>query len=285
MALASVFYDGPSTETDRAMYRAGAPDYGVIGPDDFRVSTHPSIPYALLVKAGEAHGHGVTDKPAMPGEDQLVQCAPLSGGGAVRWDLVVVRRNWQPLLGGPSTLVVIQGGTTAPNIQTIRKIGPGVEDDQPLALVEWRGGVNTPKSIIDLRCWAATGGAAIVDKLALTYLAKPGAMLTLDNRTLQYLPIGNGVWDWVSRSPASGTVVVAIPAANSYKSVEVRLPDGFTSAPKVLLTITSNVAFPATRLQAVAINKTTKKFDAKLATVDGAKIGTPYSISIDWLAI
>lgn len=193
MALTSVFYDGWVTETDRATNRAGAADYGVIGADDFRVSTHPSIPYALNIAAGKAHGYGVSDTATAT---QVVQCATLASG--TRFDLIVVRRNWQPLLGGPSTLVAIQGGSTIPNIQTLRTIGPGVEDDQPLALVEWRGNVNTPYRIIDLRCWAGNGGVVAADVLALDYLARPGADVLIGATTWRYAIGANGAWGWTS---------------------------------------------------------------------------------------
>ncbi|SEE19381.1 hypothetical protein SAMN04489740_0854 [Arthrobacter alpinus] len=208
MPLTSVFYAGPSTDTDRAKYRAGAAAYGVNGADDFKVTGHPSIPYALAVKAGEAHGYGVTD---IADEDQLVQCATLATG--TRWDLIVDRRNWQSLLGGPSTLEVIQGGATIPNIQTLRTKGPGVEDDQPLALVEWKGGINTPNKVIDLRCWVAPGGYVIADLLARDYLAQPGAEVLLGSTTYRYTMGANGVWGWVDQtqmlttaSPMSGNV-------------------------------------------------------------------------------
>lgn len=200
MALTSVYYDGPVTETDRATSRSGAPDYGVYGVDDFKVSAHPSLPYALLVNAGKAHGFGVTDTAA---DNQTVQCATLSGAGAVRFDLIVARRNWQPASGGPSTLEAIAGGTTAPDINTVRTIGPGVEDDQPLALVEWRGDVNTPYRITDLRCWASNGGMIAVDTMALDYLAKPGADVFINGVTYRYQPIGNGAWAWMSQSPTT----------------------------------------------------------------------------------
>lgn len=200
MALTSVFYDAPVTETDWAKSRAGAPDYGVYGADDFKVSTHPSIPYALVVKAGKAHGWGVTDTAA---SDQTVQAATLSTG--TRWDLVVVRRNWQPAAGGPTTLEIIQGGSTQPNIQTLRTIGPGVEDDQPIALVQWTGGVNTPSSIVDLRCWAGNGGMVASNLLALNYLATPGADVMISGTTWRYSADSNGVWGWVATVGAGAT--------------------------------------------------------------------------------
>jgi len=192
MALTSVFYDGIVTETDRAKSRAGVPDYGVYGVDDFRVTAHPSIGYAVLVKAGKAHGFGVTDTATT---DQTVNCASISSG--TRWDLITVRRNWQPALGGPSTLAVVQGGTTAA-IPAGRKIGPGVEDDQPLALVKWKSGLIAPEQIIDLRVWTSNGGLYAKDDLVRSYLTGIGTQININGvdwvRTLGL----NDVPDWDS---------------------------------------------------------------------------------------
>jgi hypothetical protein len=184
MALSSKFYDGYVTESDQAKNRAGAPTYGVYGVNDFKVTAHPSIPFAVLVKAGRAWGHGVTDTADV---DQVVQCQTLSGTNAVRWDLIVVRRNWQPALGGPSTLEVIQVGAT-PTIpgSPARKIGPGVEDDQPICLVQWQGGTSAPVGFIDLRTWVGDGGGLYADEdLVRTYLNALGTRIRI------------GVTDWV----------------------------------------------------------------------------------------
>ncbi|MDO5743501.1 MAG: hypothetical protein Q4P23_03450 [Micrococcaceae bacterium] len=217
MALTSVFYDGPVTETDRATNRAGAADYGVIGAEDFKVSAHPSIPYALNLAAGVAHGYGVSDTAAAT---QVVQCDTLATG--TRWDLIVAHRNWQPILGGPSTLEVIQGGATIPDIQTLRTIGPGVEDDQPLALVKWTGGLNTPSQIIDLRCWAGNGGLVAADKLALDYLARPGADVLIGSTTWRYSLGDNSVWGW--RPEILPLVDIGQGSARPiFKSLEVRV--------------------------------------------------------------
>lgn len=174
MALTSVFYDGTVTETDRAKNRGGVPDYGVYGVHDFEVKPHPSIPYAVLVTAGKAHGFGVTDTAAI---DQVVQCDTLASG--TRWDLVTVRRNWQPALGGPSALVAIPGGAAA-EIPAARKVGPGVEDDQPLALVKWTGGLSAPAQIIDLRVWTGNGGLYAKDDLVRTYLTGVGTEVNVN---------------------------------------------------------------------------------------------------------
>ena len=191
MALTSVYYDGPVTETDRAQNRTGAPDYGVYGPDDFKVTAHPSIPYAVLVKAGKAHGHGVTDTAA---EDQVVQCVSLTTGQS-RWDLIVVRRNWQPSLGGPSTLEVVQAGGTAA-IPATRKVGPGVEDDQPLFLVKWQGGTSAPVEFIDLRVWTGNGGLYAKSDLVRTYMGKVGTEVNI-NGVVWYCGLGaNDSIEW-----------------------------------------------------------------------------------------
>lgn len=177
MALTSVFYDGYVTETDRAQNLAGAAQYGVYGPDDFKVTAHPSIPFAVLVKAGRAHGHGVTDTAA---EDQVVQCAAISAPASnYRWDLIVVRRNWQPAAGGPSTLEAVQAGATAA-IPAGRKVGPGVEDDQPLYLIKWQGGTSAPVEFIDLRVHAANNGLFAKSELAMTYLTGVGTAVNIN---------------------------------------------------------------------------------------------------------
>lgn len=203
MALTSVFYDGPVTETDWAKNRGSEPDYGVYGINDFKVTAHPSIPYAVLVKAGKAHGFGVTDT---AGADQVVNCESLASG--VRWDLIVVRRNWQPAAGGPSTLVAIQVGAN-PIIPDapIRKIGPGVEDDQPLFLVKWQGGVSAPVQFIDLRCWTGNGGLYATNDMARTYLNKVGTEININGVVWAYQIGDNDIAGWVKIS-AIGSIPI-----------------------------------------------------------------------------
>ena len=202
MALTSVYYDGPVTESDRAKNRTGAPDYGVYGPNDFKVTAHPSIPYAVLVKAGKAHGYGVTD---IAEEDQVVQCASITSG--VRWDLIVVRRNWQPALGGPSTLAVIQVGASAviPG-PPIRKVGPGVEDDQPVFLVKWQGGISAPVDFIDLRVWAGNDGLFAKSDLVRTYMDEVGTDINI-NGVIWHCQLGtNDDVEWRQISSIESTV-------------------------------------------------------------------------------
>lgn len=192
MPLISTYYDGPVTESDRAKNPAGRTEYGVYGNEDFRVTAHPSIPYAVLVKKGRAHGHGVTDEAEI---DQVVNCPPLASG--VRWDLIVVRRNWQPELGGPSTLEVIEAGTE-PNIPAARKVGPGVEDDQPIALVKWQGGVSAPMEIRDLRVWSNNGGMFAVDPLVRKYTEKIGTRIKIAGEVWSYERLSAMESDWIN---------------------------------------------------------------------------------------
>jgi len=278
MALTSVYYDGPVTETDRAKNLAGAAEYGVYGPDDFRVVAHPSIPYAVLVKAGRAHGHGVTDTAA---EDQVVQCATLAAG-QVRWDMIVVRRNWQPAAGGPSTLEYVQAGATA-TIPATRKVGPGVEDDQPLFFVKWQGGTSAPVDFIDVRVFTGNNGLYAKNDLVRTYLNKVGTQVTIGDITWAYRLGANDVAEWVkvseigksavfaAGSPLSGTVTAGqnflvqagsyvgrtdgagferltfpSPFPNGLLSVVIFNGDGWSSGPGVTMAAAGNVTIGGT---------------------------------------
>lgn len=209
MALKSVFYDGAVTESDRASNRAGAADYGVYGANDFKVTAHPSIPYAVLVKAGRAHGHGVTDEAEI---DQVVNCPSLASG--TRWDLIVVRRNWQPELGGPSVLVPLTAGAD-PVIPGSRKVGPGVEDDQPLFFVKWQGGVSAPDEFIDMRVWAGNSGLVATSTKVMDYLGKVGTAVVINGVTWRYAFGTNNVLGWKSDAPD----VRAISLAGGYASL------------------------------------------------------------------
>lgn len=206
MALISTYYDGPVTESDRAKNLAGSPEYGVYGLNDFKVTAHPSIPYAVLVKAGRAHGHGVTDTALV---DQVVECPPIASG--TRWDLIVVRRNWQPELGGPSTLEVIEAGTVA-QIPAGRLVGPGVEDDQPIALVKWQGGVSAPVEFRDLRVWSGNGGMFAVDELVRRYLDKIGTKVKIAGEVWSYERLSATEVDWVNEDGSGPWVNLELEA-------------------------------------------------------------------------
>lgn len=197
MPIASTFYDTVAgegvKETTWAQSwpsRGGAP-FGVIGSGDFKVTAHPSTAYAVNVAAGKAFGHGIWDE--VTGTTVLTTTAPASG--ALRWDLIALRRDWQPTGGGPSSLVVVRG-TTSMVIPAAMEKRPGIVADQPLWLVQWQGGQTSPRQIIDLRCWVGPGGVEIAHVLAQSYLNYPGAAVKLGDKTSYYQLGANNVWSW-----------------------------------------------------------------------------------------
>lgn len=196
MAMKSTFYDtapgegvGEKTWAESARSRGAA--YGVSGPTDLRLTAHATSPYVVNISPGEFWGHGVWD--VSDTTVSVTSTAPATN--AVRWDTIVARRNWQPTAGGPTSFVSVPG-TTAKAISGNREKRPGIIDDQPLYLVQWRGGRSQPEQIIDLRCWAAPGGIEINDELARTYLAFPGTVVNMGKRSWRYVPAGNNTWDW-----------------------------------------------------------------------------------------
>lgn len=196
MPIASTFYDTlpgegvkETTWAQSAMSRG--PLFGVVGADDLRLTAHATLPYTLNIGPGKAWGHGVWDD--VTGTTQVTSVAPPNNG--TRWDLVALRRDWQPTGGGPSSFRVIQGSTAAV-IPTNRENRPGIVADQPLYLVQWQGGQNQPRQIIDLRCWSGPGGVEIAHVLARSYLQFPGAAIKLGNDVQRFERQENGVWGW-----------------------------------------------------------------------------------------
>jgi hypothetical protein len=156
---------------------------------DWKV-TAGANPGQLNVAAGTGWGQGVMDTTTAI---ETVTQATLPSSGT-RWDLVVRRRDWTPP-GGTTSLVIIQGTSTEqlpPRTQN-----PGVTDDQPLALVQWTAGYTSPTSIVDLRVWAGNGGMVAKDQLALSYLARVGARVTIAGQKWAYVLDSNDSPLWV----------------------------------------------------------------------------------------
>lgn len=196
MVIRSTFYDtAPGEGVKETSWAESAlsrgPLYGVAGASDLRLTAHPTTPYAVNIGPGKFWGHGVWDENT---ETSIVQCsAPAKD--VIRWDLVAARRDWQPTGGGPTSLVAIPGSSVKV-LSDKRENRPGAVDDQPLWLVKWRGGRTQPEEIVDLRCWAASGGVEVADQLALGYLESPGAAVKLGNTVWRYDLQANGVWGW-----------------------------------------------------------------------------------------
>lgn len=196
MAFSSTFYDTlpgegvkETTWAQSAMSRGAL--YGVVGADDFKISAHPTIPYAVNIGPGKAWGNGVFDD--VTGTTAVTSATPAQG--VTRWDLITIRRDWQPTGGGPSSFKAVSG-TATQGIPSTRENRPGIVADQPLYLVQWVGGTTTPKATIDLRCWAGAGGVEIKHTLARSYLDQPGNAVKLGQSLWRFEPVGNSSWDW-----------------------------------------------------------------------------------------
>lgn len=196
MAFTSIGYDGTVNERQWAelVPSAGSSTYGIKDADDLKVTAVPGQPLMVSVASGTAWGHGVMDTEAA---NTTITCDSISSG--TRWDLIALRRNWQPLAGGPTSAVKVTG-TAERKIPDAREDEPGVIDDQPLALVQWTAGQTQPTSIVDLRCWAGNGGLVANDVLALGYLAKLGASVTIAGIEWNYVVGANDVPSWVKAS-------------------------------------------------------------------------------------
>lgn len=149
MAITSVGYDGTISEAQWANLSTvlGA-DYGVIGHTSFRTTAVVGQDRTVAISTGTGFGWGVRDT---SDAQVTLQLGTISTG--TRWDLIALRRNWQPT-GGTSSFVVVPG-TTAAAIPAARLLNPGVQADQPIALVQVTAGQTTPTGIMDLRCFAS----------------------------------------------------------------------------------------------------------------------------------
>lgn len=235
--------------------------FSVEGKEGLKVSALGSLDRGIRIEAGTASGDAVTTV----FRRYETQSLPLPDV-ASRWYLVAIRRNWSG--SGTSTLVYLPSGTTAElppigDAPTQRSDKPGIESDQPLALVRVTQKDRTVQEIIDLRCWAGPGGVEVVHRLALNYLAEPGASVKLGSSTWRYEAQANGVWDW--REYPAGPfgmftqqlpVNSAIPAGGQVGPFRHNFPAGRFSQPPV---VTFGVSNP--RLSPGANGVSTSGFD------------------------
>lgn len=226
MAVTSTFYDTlPGEGVKEGTWAASAPSrgslYGVEGANDFALTAHPTTPYAVNIAAGSAWGNGIWDE--FTGVTTVTSTAPANN--VTRWDLIAIRRDWQPTGGGPSSLRAVAGNATQA-IPAGRENRPGIVADQPLWLVQWRGGATQPITIIDLRAWAGPGGVEIAHILARNYLAFPGAAVKLGDLTYRYERGANNVWSWgtgdvtwTDMTPGTTPGVAGVRAAGAWARV------------------------------------------------------------------
>ncbi|VXB24604.1 conserved hypothetical protein [Arthrobacter sp. 9V] len=208
MTITSIGYDGSVDELQSARFfpRIGGADYGVLDPSHWKLSPHPSTARAVNLSAGIGYGDSVMDS-----SDSVatVQCDPITSG--TRWDMIVARRNWQPLA-GVTTFTKVTGG--ASKALPVREHNPGVLAEQPLWLVQWTAGQTQPTAIVDLRCFAGPGGIYANDFLSLGYLDVPGSRVQVGSRAWRYTPDPTGSPAWAVDSVTSALSMTGTPYKN-----------------------------------------------------------------------
>jgi hypothetical protein len=194
MAIISVGYDGAVTESQwsEMIKKIGSADYGVVGLNDWKVTPVTAADRTVSIAPGKGWGHGVFDENTAAVQIQL---DTVSSG--YRWDMIAMRRDWTGA-GGVSTFVKVNG-TSVSQIPVGRTSGPGVIDEQPIALVQVIAGQTAPGVIIDLRVWAGNGGMTMMHDLALGYINTVGAQVLDSGNGKKYsrriAPDGNAVWE------------------------------------------------------------------------------------------
>jgi hypothetical protein len=286
VAITTAGYDGTIDEVQLAdmLYR-----YSVEGPDDYKATTQAGD-RIVAIGNGTALGPGTVDVATnLP----TIQFASATG---TRWDLVALRRDWQPP-GGLSEIVIIQGGSAQdyPAVGTATTSWnrrPGIMDDQPLYLQQVNGTLLGAR--IDLRCWEAHGGMVAASESALGYLERIGARVKVGANIWSW-EVVNGVEGWVKTPPApilkagKTTIHIAAGASSATKLLPFTGPSGqaepFAVTPIVTVALNSNAAGAASQLLVSCYSETTTGFTAKIQTNDNTSIGTTYDINVSWIAV
>ena len=199
MAAAPTTYGFPYAAIDAAALpewvKTARARFSVSGIDDWKVSPLGSLDRGIRVEVGTGHGDGVT----VQTHEYETMSLPLPDV-ASGWFMIARRRNWSG--NGTATLVALPVGAT-PELPTVGNAAtqmsntPGVESDQPIALVPvTRKDRTVGQGIIDLRVWAGPGGIEAAHELALTYLGEPGASVKIGGTEHRYELQANNVWDW-----------------------------------------------------------------------------------------
>lgn len=196
MAITSVGYERAITyaELGVLLQYAGA-QYSVFGADALAVSVGTGD-RGLSVQTGKAAGQGIFDT-----SDAAVALtgAPVASGD--RWDLVALRRDWTAKT---STPVIVQG-TSAQAIPAARLSEPGVQDDQPLALVRFSAGQAAAQEILDLRVWHGDGGCFAKSRMVRDFLTRIGTRIYVTDRTYVLTVNSAGTPTWVTDSVITST--------------------------------------------------------------------------------
>lgn len=205
MAITSKFYTGSvdHVEWSKAAGEVGSSFYGAEDLTSWAPSVVSGVDRTVRIGTGTIWGRGVRDT-----KDTTSDVAIPSVSSGTRWDLIVARRTW----GTSTTSVVRVQGTSTKGIPAGRTVGPGVVDDQPLALVKVTSGSTAITELVDLRCFGGgAGGMQAVDKLALQYLAFPGALVVVGTEVWTY-PVSGSAWVKVGNFPTQGVELFGLGA-------------------------------------------------------------------------
>lgn len=224
----SIGYGGTVTEDDVAVWRRSFPGtYGVVGAGDWKVAVKPAVDRTLTIAPGRGWGHGVIDQSDNSTEDAVTLTTLASG---TRWDLIVAHRDWSGA-GGTTTFTKVTGTSSQTATFASRAQTPGTLDDQPLALVQvtGNGGGGVIDTVIDLRVWAANGGAVAATgglgtngiPLVLQYLNDAGTEVWVGNDVWHRYVDGAGALQWTRTATTSvpmygvGSAMSGTPATTS----------------------------------------------------------------------
>lgn len=174
--LTSYGYEGSITEKEFAIASAFfGSDYSVGGATDFKASIQTTGDRLVKIAGGIAYGRGVLD---IADSDITVQLDSIASG--TRWDAIVIRRDWTPVVGGVTSVTKVTGGPQQVVPGNLNK-EPGVRDDQVIALAQVTAGQTSPSAIIDLRMFTAK--AALMTDLRAWPDAPIGASGTVEGIT------------------------------------------------------------------------------------------------------
>ena len=194
MAIITGGYDGT---VDEVQFAALLHRYSVVGPDDLKATTQAGD-RIVSIGNGTALGPGTVD---VASNLPTIQFNAATG---TRWDLVVLRRDWQPP-GGTSEIKIIEGGTSQayPTVGTALNQWnrrPGIMDDQPLYLQQVNGTLLGNR--IDLRVWGSLHtGYVANDPMVKTYLDRVGTEVRVAGERWTYDLGANNVPQWNSDGP------------------------------------------------------------------------------------
>jgi hypothetical protein len=269
----SLGYGGAVSENDVAQWaRSFVGSYGVLGPDDWKVTVKTGVDRTVVVAHGSGFGKSIID--VSSGAEDTVTVTTLASG--TRWDMIVAHRDSNGP-GGVTTfskVTGVAGGSDDAAFATRKRFDVDLtQDDQPLALVQVTGnggGGALTGAIIDLRVWQANGGTYASSTKVRQYLSDVGTEVWIDGTLWRcglslsgaaawfrsvptmLLRDGNNASMPSSAQPVMQTLV-AEAATSGIGEMQVNFPQPFAAVPTVYATTVSGTGAAAV----VSSNKVT----------------------------